>query len=137
MAEDPNLGVNWKTATPYAYIGRKHWNLKPGGLSQTNIEKLILISEEHDKFMQVKHTELETFKMKNKCAKQILELTLEKFVWSKAANDNNIGPALLFILAAEVKDFLDRGGKVGRQRLQTLFDSIPMPSSNTSHMRKK
>ena len=130
------IGVNWKVATPYAYIGKKHWNLKEGGLSQNNIERLMRISTDYAETMQrvkkKEHSELEEYKIRNQSTREILELTLEKFVWSKAANDGTIGPALLFSLAGEVKDFLAMGGKVGRQRLQMQLDIARNITLNTT-----
>ena len=134
---DDIVGINWATSRPYGYIGKTHWNLKEGGLAQSNIEKIIKISSTFAKYMEKPHDELEVFNAKIKATRQILELTLDDFIWKKAAEDGNIGPALLFNLAGEVRDFLEMGGKAGRQRLQMQLKLAQTLSSNTSHMQKK
>ena len=137
MDNNDYVGINWKTSTPYAYIGRKHWNLKENGLSQSVIETLIKISDDFVKEVQKEQSDLKIFQLKNKAAKQILDLTLEKFAWNKVANDGAVGPANLFALCGEVKSFLELGGKPGQQRLQTQLDLIRTPSSNISQKQKK
>ena len=130
--QEDSVGINWKIATPYAYIGKKKWDLKEGGLSQSKIEALLKISEETTEYNKAPHTELEIYRFKNKQAKKVLDSALTKFSWIKSAEDPEIGPALLFELAGEVKDFLIHGGRLGRQRLQTRLSLTRQISSGIS-----
>ena len=131
------LGINWEVATPYAFINNTKWNLKPAGLSLSTIEKLIDISADFsDKANTPKITEKEFWILKNNVSKKILTMTLERFNWSKAANDPKIGPGNLFLLCGEVKDFLRDGGAPARRLLQTRLSSGMTRSRSSSQPSK-
>ena len=134
---DDYIGINWHTATPYAYVGKMHWNIKENGITETNISKLLKITEEFAEKIKDEKSDLAVFKEKNASARKVLELALDKFVWSKAANNINVGPENLFVLAGEIKNFLSQGGKHGRQRLQMRLDMINTLSSNGTRKAKK
>ena len=131
------VGINWKVAEPYAYIGKQKWQLKEGGLSQSRVESLLKLASETTEYNKQPHTELEIYKFKNQQAKKVLDSTLVKFSWIKSAEDPEIGPALLFELAGEIKDFLIHGGKLGRQRLQTRLNLTRQISSNISRSARR
>ena len=135
--EDESVGINWKTVIPYAYIGKKKWQLKEGGLSQSRVEALLKLATETTEYNKAPHTELEIYKFKNQQAKKVLDSTLVKFSWLKSAEDPEIGPALLFELAGEIKDFLIHGGKLGRQRLQTRLNLTRQISSGISRTTRR
>ena len=127
------IGINWHTATPYAYVGKTHWNIKPTGITQAVIDELLETSDAHMKVaVDPKIRDIEKIRKTYKVAQRILTLTLDKFIWKKAANDATIGPALLSELAGEVKDFCLSGGKFGMQRLQMRSTSARSPSLTTS-----
>ena len=135
--EENNVGINWKVVSPYAYVGKKKWQLKEGGLAQSKVEALLKLATETTEYNKQPHTELEIYQFKNRQAKKVLDSTLMKFSWIKSAEDAEIGPALLFELAGEIKDFLIHGGKLGRQRLQTRLNLTRQISSGISRNARR
>ena len=130
------LGINWEVATPYAFVGNTKWNLKPAGITMATIEKLIDINAEFGKKAHDKINEKDFWKLKNDAAKKILTLTLEKFNFTKSANDPTVGPGNLFMLAGEVKDFLRDGGAPARRLLQMRLNTGMTRYQNTTRTSK-
>ena len=130
------LGVNWEVETPFAFCGKRHWNLIPGVLVKKTVDRLNKSAQEY--FEALKKQQLgkiadpERYAIYEKATKEILELTLEKFNYAKAANDVECGPALLGELAGEVRDFILNGGKHGMRRLQTKLNTMKGTLSATS-----
>ena len=118
------LGVNWETESVYAYVGKQKWLLKKDGLTLKTVDAILAASSEFENLLKKNPSEQQRILAYRKASRKILELALEKFNWTKSANDPNIGPGLLGELAGEVKDFLLQGGRVGRQRLQTRLGML-------------
>ena len=121
-----DLGVNYDSETPYAYIGKSRWNVKPPIKSVTDI--LLDTQDEYQKSLEklgeVHQFSPEHMRVYEKSTKKILEASLEKFVYATEANNPECGPALLGHLAEEVKVFLVGGGTVGMRRLRTLSNTM-------------
>lgn len=128
MVDKDYVGVNYMTKEPYAFVGKLHWNIKSHSYTEKINDKLISFNKDFQEQAKKAKSNDDLIVLKRKSAKQVLELTLEKFSWSKPANDPNCGPYLLTELAGEVKDFCIGGGKVGRQRLRMRLDTITRTS---------
>lgn len=127
--EKPILGIEWEsTPTPFAFCGSLKWDIQKMAHTKTKVDKMMLCVKEYEseinQIMTGKSTsDYNRNNTYNKATKTILELGLVNFNYEKAANDPQAGPALLGILAGELKDFCLSGGALGRRHLQTRANS--------------
>ena len=123
-AEKPIVGVEFACAKPYAFCQSKKWTIRPDVATKDVLDGSSDIMERHDAAVQkAKHVYVQ-HRVAEPSVREILELTLEKFDYDKAANDPASPPALLTAMAGEVSHFGYGGAKPGMLRAQMLLGSI-------------
>ena len=131
------LGVDYKGPGPaHVFIKNQKWEIAPVAHTADTMDKVMAAVDEYEqaiqKVMQGKMGAGEKYRISTTATRKILEATLVKFSWKKAANDPNIGPGLLGRAAEELISFLDVGGRDGMQLLQTRLDMASKISRRTT-----
>jgi len=122
-AENPSIGIDEETIM--AFIADRKWKLNPIGHTKTIRDKIKALYLEIITILKTEKTQVDVISNLDKIdkiAKQILELGLDKtFNYDKEADEPDVGPIALKLLAQEVGHFLVvRGGRVASKHLQTL-----------------
>lgn len=131
------LGVNYHTDKPaFAYIRDMEWKIKPLAHTKKVLDIVINAIDEYETSMRQLVAgdilEAQRLRIYESATKTILDATLEKFNYTRAANDPRAGPGLLGKLAMEVKDFLANGAKDGMLQLETQLALMNGASQRTS-----
>lgn len=122
-AKDPSLGISDETMM--AFIGDRKWKLNPLGHTKSIRD---IIKKDYLEIIQIitnQQTQIDVISNIDKIdnlTKKILEMGLDDtFNYDKSAEDIDIGPAQLRLLAQEIGNFLVvQGGKGASRHLQTL-----------------
>lgn len=122
-AEHPSIGIDEETIM--AFIADRKWKLNPVGHTKTIRDQIKTLYLEIVAILKSEKTQLDVISNLDKIdkiTKQILELGLDKtFDYDKEADEPDVGPVALKLLAQEVGHFLVvRGGRVASKHLQTL-----------------
>lgn len=122
-AANPGIGINEETTM--AFIADRKWKLNPNGHTKkirTEIKNLYLEIVTVIKSQKTQIDVISNMDKLDELAKQILTLGLDNtFDYDAEADNVNIGPVALKLLAQEVGHFLVvRGGRVASKHLQTL-----------------
>lgn len=128
------LGVNFDGVEPYAFCGTLQWPINPKAHTKTITDTITAAVKKYETVLteirQGKGLETDKLNTYETATIEILEAALLDFVYDDkkgggAANDIEAGPALLGLLASEVKDFLlilggSRGAKLSQMRLNLM-----------------
>jgi len=121
--KNPELGIDEETMM--AFVANRKWKLNPIGHTKIIRDKIKTDYQELIEIITSQLTHVEVISNIDKIdelTKQILQNGLDPtFNYDVEANDIDIGPFALRLLAQEIGHFLVvRGGKVGARHLQTL-----------------
>lgn len=119
----PDIGIDEETIM--AFIANRKWKLNPIGHTKTIRDQIKKLHLDIITILKTEKTQLDVIGNLDAIdvlVKQILELGLdETFDYDKEADEPDVGPIALKLLAQEVGHFLVvRGGRVALKHLQTL-----------------
>lgn len=122
---------------PVAYCGGTKWRINPRAHLKkvTDVIREAVAEYEHTlhNVQDGKALESERLEIYEKASRTILEIALVDFDYEKEANNPDAGPALLGMLALDVKDFLlVLGGKEGVRLSRTRLNMISQGRLGTS-----